>query len=78
MEGTPGMALLCPPTKSTKVGSDYQSDKLYRGHGQRMASKFPELPVPSDEIFQSGYVPRDTCFIGQDGCGPFEVPPPSL
>lgn len=43
---------------------------------KRMASEFPELPVPSDEIFQSGFVPRDTCFMGLNGCGPFEVPPP--
>lgn len=40
---------------------------------KRMASKFPELPVPSDEIFQSGFVPRDACFMGQNGCGPIEV-----
>ncbi len=40
---------------------------------KRMASKFPELPVASDEIFQSGFVPGDTGFMGQNGCGLFEV-----
>lgn len=39
MEGTPLWALLYPPPtpiKTAEVGSDYQSDKLYRGHGQKV------------------------------------------